>query len=77
MQEGRLFARSAMVSKVLQTKTITLCEAREAADCLKENLHHMKLDSSFDGLWDECWHLSEKLDIDEPTMPKAQWAPRR
>ncbi|KAM3876083.1 mesoderm induction early response protein 2 [Diretmus argenteus] len=66
-----------MVSTVLQGKTITISEAKEATDCLKASMLRMQSDSCFADLWQECAERAEGLDVDIPSLPRTKRPPRR
>lgn len=72
-----VFKRTESLSKLLQSSTISVSEARKAAELTRQNLQKYREDESWTSLWDSCKNEARRLNLDPPTQPRLRNAPRR
>lgn len=74
---NQLFGAAEEVSKVLQTKDLSVQEAVSSVNVIKQFYKRLRRNEEFDRLFDSTVAHSKNLRISEPQMPRYRKAPRR
>jgi hypothetical protein len=72
-----VFENTEMLSKVLQSNTITTTEALKAAEQTKAKLRRYRDDDSWASLWALCLSEATRLNVDAPQVPRVRRPPHR
>ena len=65
------------LSRTLQKKDLSAVEGQRVAGLVKATLQSMRSTDQFDLFWKVLTRKAEKLNIDEPVLPRKRRAPRR
>jgi len=65
------------LSRTLQKKDLSAIEGQRVAGLVKATLQSMRSTDQFDLFWKVLTRKAEKLNIDEPVLPRKRRAPRR
>ena len=71
------FKRTELLSKVLQSSSISVTSAMKAAEQTQANLEAYRSDETWATLWASCTSDAIQLNLDAPTVPRVRRPPRR
>jgi hypothetical protein len=72
-----VFAKTEILSKILQAKTMTVTSASKAAETTQANLQRYRQDQEWNVLWKSCLDESTRLELDNPVVPRTKRPPKR
>ena len=72
-----VFQRTEQLSKVLQSKSISVQAALRAAEQTRLNVQHYRDEEAWHTMWSSCVYEAERLNLDPPTLPRVRSRPAR
>ena len=73
----KVFSLTDRLSRALQAKRLFAVEAKKYVAVTMASLKDLRNDSTFDEFWSGVKQNAEKLDVDEPILPRKRKAPTR
>lgn len=72
-----VFQRTELLSRLLQSSTISVPEALKAAEQTRANLQFYREEGSWQEMWTSFQRDAARLNLDPPTVPRLRRPPRR
>lgn len=71
----KVFSLTDRLSRALQAKRVFAVEAKKYVAVMVASLKELRNDSNFDEFWSGVKQNADKLDVDEPVLPRKRKAP--
>jgi len=72
-----VFSRTETLSKALQSKKMTVAASSKAIEQTRTILQKFRQESEWNDLWSSCTQDAQRLNLDQPAVPRKRRPPRR
>ena len=65
------------LSKTIQSPNLTAADAHDIANLTCKTLEQLRVEQSFNLLWEKAEHMQEKVGVNTPTLPRKRRVTQR